>query len=157
VQQVAWPLLQCNRGQATCCIRVARVNADERRRRSRHLAIWRFINPPLRRLAGYAPWWVLIETRGRRSGRARTTPLARGPRDRDVVWVNSVHGRRADWVRNVEASPEVRVKLSGRWHRGRATIHDYEDETVRRFNRYARSGPATLGIDPVLVRVELID
>jgi deazaflavin-dependent oxidoreductase (nitroreductase family) len=85
----------------------------------------------------------------------RTTPLARGPVDGDVVWLNSVHGRHALWVRNLEATPAVRIKFSGRWHQGRATVHDYDEATVRRFNLYARSGPKTLGIDPVLVRVEL--
>jgi deazaflavin-dependent oxidoreductase (nitroreductase family) len=133
------------------------LNSSDRRRRSRHRAIWRVINPPARRLAGYMPWWVLLETRGRRTGKPRTTPLARGPRDDGVVWINSVHGRHASWVRNVETTPEVRVKLSGRWHRGHATVRDYDDAVARRFNRYARSGPATLGIDPALVRVELRD
>lgn len=131
------------------------LTGRERRRRARHKVLWRIINPPGRRLAGVAPWWVLLETRGRRSGRPRTTPLARGPVEGDAVWVNSVHGRHADWVRNIEADPEVRIRLSGRWHRARATIHDYDEATVERFNRYARSGPSTLGIDPVLVRVEL--
>jgi hypothetical protein len=59
-------------------------------------------------------------------------------------------------VRNIEASPEVRIKLSGRWHAGRATVHDYDEAMGRRFNLYARSGPRTLGIEPVMVRVELI-
>jgi len=130
---------------------------DERqhRRRSRHRAFWRIVNPLNRPLAGYAPWWVLLETRGRRSGRPRTFPLARGPMQGDVVWLCSVHGRRANWVRNIEAWPDVRVKLSGRWRSGRASIHGYDAAIVERFNGYARSGPRTLGIDPVLVRVEL--
>ena len=130
------------------------LEADRRRRRSRHRIFWRIINPPTRALAGFAPWWVLLETRGRRTGKARRTPLARGPVDGDAVWLASVHGRHATWVRNLEATPEVRIKLSGRWHDGRATVHDYDEATARRFNVYARSGPKTLGIDPALVRVE---
>jgi deazaflavin-dependent oxidoreductase (nitroreductase family) len=98
---------------------------------------------------------VLLETEGRQTGAPRTTPLARGPVDDDVVWLNSVHGRHAHWVRNIEATPEVRIKLSGRWHNGRATVVEYDVAMARRFNLYARSGPRTLGIDPVLVRVEL--
>jgi deazaflavin-dependent oxidoreductase (nitroreductase family) len=113
------------------------------------------VNPPSRPLAGIAPWWVLLETRGRRSGRARRTPLARGPVEGDVVWLAAVHGRHADWVRNVEADPHVRIKLSGRWRSGRATVHDFDDSIARRFGAYARSGPRTLGIDPALVRVDL--
>ena len=131
------------------------LDGPQRRRRSRNRMFWRIVNPPTRPLAGVAPWWVLLETRGRRTGAPRRTPLARGPREGDVLWLISVHGRHAAWVRNVEVTPEVRIKLSGRWHDGRATVHDYDESVVRRFNRYARSGPRTLGIDPTLVRVEL--
>ena len=131
------------------------LEESQRRRRSRHRLFWRIVNPPSRWLAGSAPWWVLLETRGRRSGKPRSTPLARGPVDGDVVWLAAVHGRHAQWVRNLEASPEVRIKLSGRWHHAHATVHEYDEATARRFNRYARSGPRTLGIDPALVRVEL--
>jgi deazaflavin-dependent oxidoreductase (nitroreductase family) len=116
---------------------------------------WRIVNPPTRQIAGFVPWWVLLETRGRRTGKPRTTPLARGPVDGDVVWLNSVHGRHAQWVRNLEAMPEVRIRLSGRWHQARATVLEYDEATAQRFNLYARSGPRTLGIDPALVRVEL--
>jgi deazaflavin-dependent oxidoreductase (nitroreductase family) len=98
---------------------------------------------------------VLLETQGRRTGTPRTIPLARGPIDGNVVWLNSVHGRHADWVRNLVAAPGVRIKLSGRWHDAHATVHEYDEATVRRFNLYARSGPRALGIDPALVRVEL--
>jgi deazaflavin-dependent oxidoreductase (nitroreductase family) len=134
---------------------VAALEEHQRRRRARHRIFWSIVNPPTRRLAGLAPWWVLLETRGRRTGTPRTTPLAHGPVDGDVIWLNSVHGRHAHWVRNLQATPAVRIKLSGRWHHARAAVHDYEEATVRRFNLYARSGPRTLGIDPVLVRVEL--
>ena len=131
------------------------LGQSQRQRRSRHRVFWRIVNPPVRLLAGFAPWWVLLETRGRRTGTARTTPLARGPVDGDVVWLNSVHGRHANWVRNLETTPDIRIKLSGRWYDARAAVHDYDQATVRRFNRYARSGPRTLGIDPALVRVDL--
>jgi deazaflavin-dependent oxidoreductase (nitroreductase family) len=125
------------------------------RRRARHRVFWKLVNPPARGLAGFAPWWALLETRGRRTGKPRTTPLARGPREGDAVWLISVHGRHADWARNLEATAEVRIKLSGRWHHGRATVRTYDEAIVRRFNAYARSGPRTLGIDPALVRIKL--
>ena len=131
------------------------LEGPQKRRRSRHRIFWRIVNPPTRPLAGYVPWWVLLETRGRRSGKPRTTPLARGPVDGDVVWLAAVHGRHSQWVRNLEATPEVRIKLRGRWNPGHATVHEYDEATARRFNPYARSGPRTLGIDPALVRVEL--
>jgi deazaflavin-dependent oxidoreductase (nitroreductase family) len=132
----------------------------QRRRRARLQLVWKVINPPTRPLAGYAPWWVLLETKGAKSGLARRTPLARGPREGNAVWVNSVHGRNATWVRNIEADPAVRIKLGGRWRDGHATIHPYEEEVVSRFNAYAAAGPKTLGIDgvdPALIRIELRD
>lgn len=127
----------------------------QRRRRSGHRTLWRLINPPTRPLAGLAPWWVLLETKGRLTRKPRSTPLARGPIDGDVLWLVSVHGRHALWVRNLEATPEVRLKISGRWHHGRATVHQYDQAIGQRFNLYARTGPRTLGIDPVLIRVQL--
>ena len=131
------------------------LGSSQRRRRSRPRIFWRIVNPPTRRFAGFAPWWVLLETTGRRTGRPRTTPLARGPVDGSVVWLTSVHGRHAEWVRNLAATPAVRIKLSGRWHRAHATVHEYDESIARRFNSYARSGPRMLGIDPKLVRIEL--
>jgi deazaflavin-dependent oxidoreductase (nitroreductase family) len=106
-------------------------------------------------LRGYAPWWVLLETRGRRTGKPRTTPLARGPLEGNVLSLVAVHGRHANWVRNIEAHAGTRIKLSGRWYKGRAAVHDYHEATAHRFNPYARCGPKTLGIDPAVVRIEI--
>jgi len=131
------------------------LGESERQRRSRHRIFWRIVNPPTKPLAGLAPWWALLETRGRRTGAPRRTPLARGPREGDVLWLASVHGQHAQWVQNLELAPEVRIKLSGRWRSGHATVHDFDQSTARRFNFYARSGPRMLGIDPVLVRIQL--
>ena len=41
-------------------------------------------------LAGLAPWWVVLETKGRRTGRQRRTPLANGPFDGLSILVRSV-------------------------------------------------------------------
>src|SRR5438105_7749217 len=112
---------------------VPALEEPQRRRRSRHRTFWQLVNPPTRLVAGFAPWWVLLETQGRRTGKPRTTPLARGPVDGDVVWLSSVHGRHAYWVRNLEAMPQVRIRLSGHWHHAHATVHDYDQATVRRF------------------------
>jgi hypothetical protein len=75
----------------------------------------------------------------------------------NAMWLIAVHGRHSVWVRNVEDTPAVRLRFAGRWHEGTASIHPYDDAFVRRFNRYARSGPRTVGIDPSLVRVELAE
>jgi hypothetical protein len=51
--------------------------------------------------------------------------------------------------------PEVRVKHRGRWRGGRGTVEPLDPARLRQFNFYARTGPRTLGIDPVLVRIDL--
>jgi len=127
----------------------------KRLKRSVMMLAWRITNPPNRLLAGIAPWWVLIETVGRRSGKLRRTSLARGPFDGDTTWLISVHGRHASWVTNIDDSPTVRLRVKQRWRTGTASVVRYEPAIIRRFNRYARSGPAMVGIDPALIRVDL--
>jgi deazaflavin-dependent oxidoreductase (nitroreductase family) len=126
-----------------------------RLRRAIAHAIWRVFNPiALRFGAGRASWWVILETTGRRSGRPIHTPLARGPMTETTLWLVSVHGRQANFVKNLVKRPEVRVKHRRRWRSGRATVEPLDPRRLREFNFYARSGPRSLGIDPVLVRVE---
>lgn len=114
---------------------------------------WRVVNPVNRPLAGLAPWWVLLETTGNRTGVTRRTPLAAGPVEDGAMLVIAVHGRRSAWVRNLEAQPAVRVKHRRTWRSAAASVEELHPDVVRRFNRYARSGPALAGIDPVLVRL----
>jgi deazaflavin-dependent oxidoreductase (nitroreductase family) len=118
---------------------------------------WKLVNPPTRALAGIAPWWAVLETTGRRSGKPRQVPLARGPVDGGVSWVIAVHGEHASFVRNIAAHPRVRLRLRGRWHEATATVQPMDPEIVRHFNIYARMGPKTLGIEPRLVRLQLED
>jgi deazaflavin-dependent oxidoreductase (nitroreductase family) len=127
----------------------------QRIRRRVALVIWKLINPPTRALAGVAPWWVVLETRGRRTGRPRQVPLARGPVDGKTTWVLAVHGEHADFVRNIAVDPEVRIRLKGRWRRGRASLEPPDAAVAHRFNAYARAGPRLVGIDPRVVRLEL--
>jgi deazaflavin-dependent oxidoreductase (nitroreductase family) len=130
------------------------VNADRKRMMTRVLWRW-LLNPMARPFAGIAPWWVSLETTGRRSGKPRRTPLAAGPRDEAGMWVIAVQGLRSDFVRNIEASPVVRVRHRGHWHAGTASIHAMDSEIVRRFNSYARTGPKLVGIEPRLIRLKL--
>jgi deazaflavin-dependent oxidoreductase (nitroreductase family) len=119
--------------------------------------VWRVFNPLANRLAGIAPWWVVLETRGRTSGKSRQAPLARGPVDGNVTWLIAVHGRHAGFVRNIEADANVRLRLRGRWRTGTATTQPMDPAIVSRFNRYGQSGPKAVGWDPLLVRIELND
>jgi deazaflavin-dependent oxidoreductase (nitroreductase family) len=78
------------------------------------LLFWRVVNPLTRPLAGLAPWWVLVETTGRKTGRKRRVPLASGPRDNTQMLVIAVHGTASGWVRNAIAEPQVRLRHKGR-------------------------------------------
>jgi deazaflavin-dependent oxidoreductase (nitroreductase family) len=118
---------------------------------------WRIVNPLGRLAAGYLPWWVLIETTGRKSHRPRRTPLALGPKNSSELWLIAVHGRHSVWVRNIEAQPEVRVQHMGKWRSGTASIESVDDGALSRFNAYARSGLRIAGYEPVLVRVSSPD
>src|SRR2546423_12988724 len=69
---------------------------------------------------GFAPRaFALLETTGRRSGRPRHTPVGNGLAG-EVFWVVAAHGTQADYVRNIQADPRVRVKLGPRWRTGTA-------------------------------------
>ena len=121
------------------------------------MAVWRLFNPLARALAGTAPWWVILETTGRLSGKRRRVPLARGPVDDGIAWLISVHGEHASFARNIAADPQVRLKMRGRWRYGRAALCPLDVDTLSSFSRYARLGPRTVGIEPMLVRVDLDD
>ncbi|WP_172828936.1 nitroreductase family deazaflavin-dependent oxidoreductase [Mycobacterium sp. 1164966.3] len=102
-----------------------------------------------------APWWVVLETVGRHSGKPRQVPLARGPQDGDCMWLISVHGTHSDFVRNIAAERRVRLRIRGQWMPGTASIEPMDSEILSRFNWYARQGPKRFGIDPKLLRVQL--
>ena len=62
---------------------------------------------------------ALIETIGRRSGVPRVTPVTNGL-DGDVFWIVTEHGHQANYARNKEADPHVRVNVGGGWRTGLA-------------------------------------
>lgn len=118
---------------------------------------WRLANPLMRPLAGLAPWWVLVETTGWRTGRKRQTPLAAGPRDAKQMLVIAVHGTASGWVKNATADPRVRLRHKGRWRAAQAEVLPWDPELARTFNVYARSGPALVAGDAVIVRFTYVD
>ena len=126
-------------------------------RRRLHIIFWRIVNPPTRRLAGLVPWWVLLETTGHKSGRKHRVPIAAGPREADGMWLNAVHGRHSAWVRNIEANPTVRIRVRRRWREATASVHPIDPQVQAKFNRYARSGPRLMGMDPLMVRLDWTD
>jgi deazaflavin-dependent oxidoreductase (nitroreductase family) len=131
------------------------MTSDQRRRRAKAMRAWRRFNPFARRLAGIAPWWVLLETTGRRTGQPRQVPLASGPVDGDTAWLICVHGEHATFARNIVANSRVRLKRRGRWLEGTASLMPLDPDTLARFSRYARLGASAVGIEPKLIRIAL--
>ena len=82
-------------------------------------------------------------TTGRRTGLPRRTPVCDGLDD-ETFWLVAQRGRSADWVRNIEANPRVRVRVSGLrtgWRAGTAHILDGDNPQERR-RILARANPA---------------
>ena len=102
------------------------------------------INPLVRglfRLGLPAPGTAILETIGRRSGRPRRTPVTNGLDD-GVFWIVAEHGRRASYVRNIEANPGVRIRIGRRWRTGTARLVP-EDDPRRRLEYIASRRPIT--------------
>jgi deazaflavin-dependent oxidoreductase (nitroreductase family) len=70
-----------------------------------------------------SPHWILLTTRGRKTGLPREVLLPCA-RDGNRVLVVSTYGRRSAWIRNVEACPDVELTSRGRKVAGRAEIVD---------------------------------
>ena len=65
-------------------------------------------------LGRLAPWLVMLETTGRRTGKRRRVVLDVARRDEHGLWVLAADGLEARWVKNLLADPRCEV-----WHRGR--------------------------------------
>jgi len=104
---------------------------------------------------------ALIETIGRRSGAPRVTPVTNGL-DGDVFGIVTEHGHQANYARNKEADPHVRVNVGGGWRTGLAQIVDENpEERLQRIvalNRRARSNAQIVrrvGTEHLVIRIDL--
>lgn len=118
-------------------------------------AYWKVLNPFTRWLAGYVPWWIVLETTGRRSGKRRRTPFANGTYDGNHIRLIAVHGERSAFAHNIAANPTVRVKRRGRWHCGTAHFTPITPADLESFGAYARGGLRTFGADPRILDIHL--
>jgi deazaflavin-dependent oxidoreductase (nitroreductase family) len=124
---------------------------------------------PLDRLAfalrAPPPGDALLETTGRRTGRPRVTPVC-DCLEGDTFWIVAQRGHDADYVRNIEADPRVRIKgtLSSKsWRTGTAHVLDDDDPEERarilsRGNRWRRlclEASASIGTSPLTIRIDL--
>ena len=100
--------------------------------------------------------YALLETVGRRSGQPRQTPVGDGL-EGDTFWLIAAHGMQADYVRNIQADPHVRVKVGKQWRTGTAVLLPDDDPIARsrtlphqwdkRFGRLIATTPLTIRID----------
>ncbi|MGA8311762.1 MAG: nitroreductase/quinone reductase family protein [Terriglobales bacterium] len=127
------------------------------------------LNPPIKLLfaLGIAPpGYALLETIGRKTGKARSTPVGDG-RVAYQFWLVAEHGMKAGYVRNIAANPRVRLKLRhgilARWHTGTAQVLP-DDDALERQRWLAGRRPSTavntaavrlFGTDLLTVRIDL--
>ena len=106
---------------------------------------------------------ALVETIGRRSGAVRHTPVVAHTADGETLWLIAQHGEHAGWVRNFQASPQVRVRVGRRWRTGTAELLPDDDvrARIRTFSDSAVGRAITaatfraLESQPVTVRIAL--
>ena len=115
------------------------------------------VNPIVRglfRLGLPAPGTAILETTGRKSGQPRRNPVTNGLDD-GVFWIVAEHGRRANYVRNIEANPNVRVRIGRRWLAGTARLAPDDDARMRL--RYMVSRHPITRLSTATVRVMQTD
>ena len=108
--------------------------------------------------AGVAPRaFALLETTGRRTGRPRQTPVGDGLAG-DTFWLVAAHGTQADYVRNLQAEPRVRVKVAGAWRCGTAVVLPGDDAGARSRtlpHQWDKAIGRLLASDPLTIRIDL--
>jgi deazaflavin-dependent oxidoreductase (nitroreductase family) len=127
----------------------------------------RVVNPFVKlawRLGLAPPGDALLETIGRRSGAPLRTPICDGL-EGETFWLVAQHGRRVDYVKNIEANPRVRVRTASvrEWRTGTAHIID-DDDPWDRLEVIAQSGfwrrvcigtSRAMSTTPLTIRIEL--
>jgi len=110
----------------------------------------------MRLVAGHMPGQAILETTGRRSGLPRRTPVG-GRIEGPSFWLVSDHGVTSNYVRNIQADPQVRVQVRGTWYSGTAVILP-DDDARKRLKRLPRMNSLLvkmLGTDLTTVRIDL--
>lgn len=98
--------------------------------------------------------WMLIATRGRKSGKPRHTMVDVMDYDAasDTYYVEAAYGPRADWYRNIQANPVFEARVGRRKFSARAATlpNDHAGEMMVQFYRkkpaYTRSVMAMVGM-----------
>lgn len=112
------------------------MTAAKDRPRKRRIEIFlgrHTLNPVIRgmfRLGFAPPGMAIIETVGNRTGQVRRVPVVCPPAE-DTLWLIAQHGEHSGWVRNLQASPSVRLRLGRRWVSGTARLVPEDDVKAR--------------------------
>ena len=131
----------------------------DKRRASTFLTA-KLVNPIVRaaaRLGIPLPLVVILETRGRKSGQPRRIPVGKGIAG-DTLWIVAEHGRKAAYVRNIEADPHVRVRVGRNWRSGLARVLYDDDWRARQRRLPNKLNSATvrlMGTEHLTIRVDL--
>lgn len=64
---------------------------------------------------------LLLTTSGRKSGKQRVTPLQYEEID-GLYYLGAARGLKADWVRNIQANPQVELRVGAKHVRGCAEV-----------------------------------
>jgi deazaflavin-dependent oxidoreductase (nitroreductase family) len=116
----------------------------------------RVMRPLLER--GLAPkTHALLETTGRKSGLPRRVPVGNGLRGKEF-WIVTEHGYAADYVKNIQKLPRVRVKVGRRWFEGTAHLLPEDDVEARlRFLKRPTNDALVrlVGTQLVTIRIDL--
>ena len=115
--------------------------------RTKSHRLWRTVekyvlNPQVRlgmRFAAVPSSLALLETKGRRTGLLRQTPVGNGLNG-ETFWLVSEHGTHSGYVHNLTANPRVRLKAEGQWRTGTAHLLPEDDAWVRRRRIDATNG-----------------
>ena len=120
----------------------------------------KLLNPLVRaavRLGLPLPLVVILETRGRKSGQPRRIPVGKAVTG-DTLWIVAEHGRRAAYVKNIEADPHVRVRIGRNWRTGIAHIlydDDWRERQRQLPNRLNSAAVRLVGTEHLTIRVDL--
>jgi deazaflavin-dependent oxidoreductase (nitroreductase family) len=103
-------------------------------------------------LGRFMPWWILLITTGRKSGRLRYNVVDVVKREGEAVFVLAAYGQQADWVRNLKANPSFKAQLGGRTFAARATFPSGAEagqlmvELLRERPQYTRAVLRAIGV-----------
>jgi deazaflavin-dependent oxidoreductase (nitroreductase family) len=97
------------------------------------VAYWRISNPIWSKSSGLFPGFGIVETTGRKTGRKHQVPVG-GRLKGNQFWFVAANSRESHYVKNIEADPQVRLKVRGRWRQGTATLLP-DDKIGRRLLR----------------------